>query len=89
MGGIVYSIWGSYGPIPLSITLLCSATAAIFTTVLIYAIENDSFKSGVSIPLIAALGLALGYFGKPPLELTFGLCVLSSILAIILIQEGD
>lgn len=89
MGGIAYSIWASFGLIPLSTALLCSAVAALFTLVLIYAIEHDSYKSGLSIPFVVALGIVAGYLGKPPFELTLGLCVLTSILAVILIQEGD
>jgi len=89
MAAVMYSTWESVGPIKLAIALLCAATAAALVLILIYAIENDDFRSGALVPFVALFGLLVGYFGQPPFELTLGLCVLASILVVILIQEGD
>jgi len=86
---ITYLIWASFGLVLSAIALLCAAIAAAFVLAFIYAVENDDFKAGASIPLIAAFGLAVGYFGQPPLEQTLALCALGSVLAVVLIQEGD
>jgi hypothetical protein len=56
---------------------------------LIYAIENDDFTAGAALPIIVILGILAAYFGQVPFEPTLAMSLLSSILIVILVQEGD
>lgn len=86
---IAYVTWGSAGPIGTLSALLCAGTSAFFILILIYAIENDDFNAGVVLPFIVILGILVAYFGQVPSGPTLAMCLLSSILALLLIQEGD
>lgn len=84
-----YASWDVAGPIGIFLALVCGGISAFFLLILIYGIENNDFKAGVALPFIAAFGILVAYFGQAPFELTLAVCFLSSIIAVILIQEGD
>lgn len=86
---IAYVTWGSAGSIGTSSALLCAGTSAFFILILIYAIENDDFKAGTVLPFIVIVGILAAYFGQVPSWPMLAMCLLSSILGLILIQEGD
>lgn len=86
---IAYVTWGSAGPVGTLSALLCAGTSAFFILTLIYAIENDDFTAGAALPFVVIVGILAAYFGHAPSEPTLAMCFLSSILALILIQEGD
>ena len=86
---IAYVTWGSAGPVGTLSALLCAGISAFFILILIYAIENDDFRAGAVLPFIVIAGILVAYFGQVPSWSTLAMSVLTSILALILIQEGD
>lgn len=71
------------------VAFICAVLVAGAFLGLIYAVEKNDFRFGVAVPLVAALAIIVGIFGQPPVPSTFGLCFLTAIFGIIMIQEGE
>lgn len=89
LAAVDYGTLVSSGLFELMVTIGCTMLAMLLILTLIYAIENDDFRSGFAIPFIAISALVIGYFGQAPVGFALLSCLLGAMLATILVQEGD
>ena len=72
-----------------AVAFICSVLVCGAFLSLIYAVENNDFKSGAFVPILIAMAVITGVFAQPPALPTFGLCVFTSIFGVIMIQQGE
>jgi hypothetical protein len=81
---ILLDIGISQGGFPAFISAVCTILSTISVLVLIYAIEEDAFEKGFTVPILLAIAMIIRYYGAPPVAGTIFLCILGSILAVII-----